>query len=120
MAIAQEKTCWVHIAASKPHGVLCIGMTSDLAGRTWEHRERAMDGFTQRYWVGSLVSFEAHDDARVAARRERARKRWGRDWKIELIEQDNPTWRDLFGDVVRADGIEWSPLHMTSSGEDPG
>jgi putative endonuclease len=48
-----------------------------------------------------------YDDARVAARRERAMKRWRRDWKIELIERHNPTWRDLFADVVRADGFEW-------------
>ncbi len=76
MPIAQEKAYWVYIAASKPHGVLYVGMTSDLAGRTCEQRERAM-------------------------------KRWRRDWKIQLIEKDNPTWCDLFGDVVRADGFEW-------------
>ncbi len=107
MLIAQEKTYWVYIAASKPHGVLYVGTTSDLAGRTWEHRERVMNGFTKRYWVGRLVYFEAHDDAATAAKRERAMKRWRRDWKIQLIEKDNPTWRDLFGDVVRADGFEW-------------
>ena len=82
-------------------------MTSDPAGRAWEHRERVMDGFTKRYWVGRLVYFEAHDDAATAAKRERAMKRWRRDWKIQLIEKDNPTWRDLFGDVVRADGFVW-------------
>ena len=107
MPIAQDKTYSVYVTASKPHGVLYVGMTSDLAGRTWEHRERVMDGFTKRYWVGRLVYFEAHGDAEVAAKRERAMKRWRRAWKIQLIERDNPTWRDLFGDVVRADGFEW-------------
>ena len=107
MPIAQEKTYWVCITASKPHGVLYVGMTSDLAGRTWEHRERVMDGFTKRFWVDRLVYFEAHDNADVAAKRERAMKRWRRDWKIQLIEKSNPSWRDLFGDVVRADGFEW-------------
>ena len=107
MPIAQDKTYWVYIAASKPYGVLYVGMTSNLAGRTWEHRERVMDGFTKRYWVGRLVYFEVHDDAAAAAKRERAIKRWRRDWKIQLIEKDNPTWRDLFGDVVRVDGFEW-------------
>ncbi len=116
MPIAREKTYWVYITASKPHGVLYVAMTSDLAGRSWEHRavcvsstrrERVMDGFTKRYWVGRLVYFEAHDDAGIAAKRERAMKRWRRDWKIQLIEKDNPTWRDLFGDVVRVDGFEW-------------
>ena len=107
MPIGHEKTYWIYIAASKPHGVLYVGMTSDLAGRTWEHRERVMDGFTKRYWVDRLVYFEAHDDAEVAAKRERAMKRWRRQWTIQLIENGNPTWRDLFGDVVRADGFEW-------------
>ena len=107
MPIAQEKSDWVYIIASQPRGVLYVGMTSDLAGRTWEHRERVMDGFTKRYWVGRLVYFEAQDDAQIAAKRERAMKRWRRDWKIQSIEKDNPTWRDLFADVVRADGFEW-------------
>jgi len=107
LPIAQEKTYWVYITASKPHGVLYVGMTSDLTGRAWEHRERVMDGFTKRYWVGRLVYVEAHDHAVIAAKRERAKKRWRREWKIQLTEKDNPTWRDLFGEVVRADGFEW-------------
>ncbi len=107
MPIALEKAYWVYITVSKPHGVLYVGMTSDLAGRTWQYRERVMDGFAERYWAGRLVYFEAHADAVVAAKRERAMKRWRREWKIQLIEKDNPTWRDLFGDVVRADGFEW-------------
>ena len=107
MQASDGKTYWVYITASKPYGVLYVGMTSDLAGRTWEHRERVMDGFTKRYWVGRLVYFKAHHDAAFAADRERAMKRWRRDWKIQLIEKNNPTWRDLFGDVVRADGFEW-------------
>ena len=107
MPISRDNSYWVYIAAIKPHGVLYIGMTSDLAGATWEHRERVIDGFTKRYWVGRLVYFEAHADAATAAERERAMKRWRRDWKIQLTEKNNPTWRDLFGDVVRADGFEW-------------
>lgn len=81
-------------------------MTSELAGRTWEHRSRVLPGFTKRYWVQRLVYFEEHCDPEVAARRERAIKRWRRDWKIELIERDNPTWRDLYPDVVAAEGFE--------------
>ena len=100
------KDFWVYIVASRPRGVLYVGMTSDLAGRAWEHRDRVLDGFTKRYWAGRLVYFERHEDARIAAKRERAMKRWRRDWKIELIEKHNPTWRDLFDDVVRADGFE--------------
>ena len=102
-----EKLFHVYITASRPRGVLYVGMTSDLAGRAWQHRERVRDGFSKRYWVDRLVNFERHDDARIAAQRERAMKRWRRDWKIELIERHNPTWRDLFADVVQADGFEW-------------
>ena len=110
------KTYYVYILASSPRGVLYVGMTSTLAKRTWQHRaesasstrrERVMDGFTRRYWVNRLVTFEVHTDAKEAARRERALKRWRREWKIQLIEKDNPTWRDLFGDVVRGDGFTW-------------
>ena len=102
-----SKQFFVYITANGPRGVLYIGMTSDLAGRTWEHRERLLKGFTKRYGVDRLVCFEPHDDASIAAQRERAMKRWRRDWKIELVETQNPTWRDLFGDVVRSEGFEW-------------
>ncbi len=91
---------------SRPRGVLYVGMSSELANRAWQHRERLREGFTKRYWVGRLVYFEVHDDARIAAKRERAIKRWRRDWKIALIEKHNPTWRDLFGDVLAAEGFE--------------
>jgi putative endonuclease len=100
------KLYWVYIMASRPRGVLYVGMTSDRAGRAWEHRERVLEGFTRRYWVGRLVYFERHEDAAVAARRERALKRWRRDWKIQLIEKHNPTWRDLFSEVLAEEGFE--------------
>jgi putative endonuclease len=102
-----EKIFHVYIMASGPCGVLYVGTTSDLAGRAWKHRERVLDGFTKRCWVDRLVYFERHDEARVAAQRERAVMRWRRDWKIEIIETHNPTWRDLFADVVQSDGFEW-------------
>ena len=63
---------WVYIMASGPRGILYIGMTSDLANRALEHRQRLLDGFTKRYNVDRLVYFEAHDEAEMAARRERA------------------------------------------------
>ncbi|MEQ1612335.1 MAG: GIY-YIG nuclease family protein [Hyphomicrobiaceae bacterium] len=94
------------MTASEPRGVIYTGLTSDLSGRTWEHRARVIDGFTKRYWVDRLVHFEPHDDADVAQRREWLLKRWRRDWKIELIEKDNPTWRDLYLDALRLDGFE--------------
>lgn len=103
---SHEKEFVVYIMASEPRGRLYVGMTSDVAGRTWEHREGAIDGFTKRYRVHRLVYFERHDDAAYAARRERAMKRWRRDWKILLTERNNPTWRDLFEDVIREQGFE--------------
>ena len=90
-----------------PRGVLYIGVTSDLPGRSWEHRERVLDGFTKRYWAGRLVYFEEHDCAESALRRERQMKRWRRDWKIRLVESMNPTWADLFGEAVRQEGFEY-------------
>ncbi len=100
-------TYYVYILASGPRGVLYVGMTSDLAGRTWQHRERLLSGFTRRYWVDRLVYFEAYADAAAASQREYLMKRWRRDWKIRLVETANPTWRDLFGDAVRDQGLEW-------------
>jgi putative endonuclease len=101
-----HKIYYVYIMASRPHGVLYVGMSSELANRTWQHREHLREGFTKRYWVDRLVYFEAHTDARIAARRERAIKRWRREWKIALIEKHNPTWRDLFAELLAAEGFE--------------
>jgi putative endonuclease len=100
------KLYYVYIMASGPRGVLYVGLTSDRPGRAWQHRERVMEGFTKRYWVGRLVYCEAHAEASVAARRERAMKRWRRDWKVALIEKSNPTWRDLFDEVLAEEGYE--------------
>lgn len=98
----RDKDFRVYILASRPRGVLYFGLTSDLAGRAWEHRERVMHGFAKRYWVNRLVYFEHHETAESAARRERLLKRWRRAWKIELIEANNPTWRDLFDEVIES------------------
>jgi putative endonuclease len=116
----QPKRFWIYITASEPRGVLYIGMSSDLASRAWQHRERVIDGFTSKYGVDRLVYFEEHSDAALAAKRERAMKRWLRDWKIKLIEASNPTWRDLFPDVVRAadmnpDGLDVIPALRTTA-----
>ena len=100
------KIFFVYMTASRPRGVIYVGMTSDLAGRAWEHRERVLDGFTKRYWAGRLVYFERHETADAAIRREELMKRWRRDWKINAIEAMNPTWADLFTQVLRLDGFE--------------
>jgi len=106
MADHPSKVFYVYMTASTPRGVVYVGMTSDLAGRAWEHRQRVLDGFTKRYWAGRLVYFERHDDAESAIKRERLMKRWRRDWKINAIESMNPTWADLFADAVRMEGFE--------------
>ena len=93
------KVFHVYIMASKPLGVLYVGMTSDLAGRAWKHREHVLEAFTKRYWVDRPVHFERHGDTSIAARRERAMKRWRRDWKIQLIEKHNPI-PDLIRDAI--------------------
>lgn len=106
MSALFAKSFFVYMTASRPHGVIYVGMTSDLAGRTWKHRERVIDGFTKRYWVDRLVYFEPHETAQSAQRREYLMKRWRRAWKIELIESVNPTWADLYLDVLRLHGYE--------------
>lgn len=71
-------------------------MTSELARRVWEHKVKAVPGFTARYGVDRLVWFETHDSAEAAMQREKQIKDWRRDWKINLIERDNPRWIDLY------------------------
>ncbi len=81
--------------ASRRHSTLYLGVTNDLARRIYEHKNKMLGGFTARYDVDRLVWFEAYDDPVTSIAREKALKKWRRDWKIRLIEQDNPDWRDL-------------------------
>jgi putative endonuclease len=86
---------YVYLLASKPYGTLYAGVTSDLVARAWQHKNKALRGFTARYGVDRLVWFEVHQMAEAAIRREKQIKEWKRDWKINLIERDNPHWIDL-------------------------
>ena len=90
----------VYILASKRNGTLYIGVTSDLIKRTWEHKNDSVEGFTKRYRVHRLVYYELHEDMESAIRREKQMKKWNRDWKLELIEQQNPDWRDLWEGIL--------------------
>ena len=81
---------YVYLLASKPHGTLYIGTTSDLARRVWEHKKKLVPGFTKRYQVERLVWFEVHESATAALRREKQLKEWKRDWKINLLETGKP------------------------------
>jgi putative endonuclease len=87
---------YVYLLASKKHGTLYLGVTNDLVRRVYEHRTKAVPGFTSRYGIDKLVWFEIHDTAEAAITREKELKKWRRDWKIRLIEESNPAWVDLY------------------------
>ena len=95
-----DRQFYVYILASRPYGALYVGVTSNLAARIWQHREGMTDGFTKRYGVRRLVFFEVHSTALAAITREKRLKHWPRDWKINLIERDNPRWDDLFDAIA--------------------
>ena len=85
----------VYILASRPYGTLYIGVTSNLASRVEAHRSGSVSGFTKDYSVHRLVYFEVHSDMYEAIQREKRLKKWNRDWKVRLIEEMNPEWKDL-------------------------
>ena len=93
------KQYFVYILASKRNGTLYTGVTNDLARRVWEHRTDGVEGFTKRYGVHRLVHYEVFVDAVSAIQREKRIKKWNRAWKIELIEQHNSDWADLYYDL---------------------
>jgi putative endonuclease len=86
---------WVYIITDRPNWTLYTGVTSDLARRVFEHREGAYDGFTKRYGLKRLVYYEVYEDIRNAIQREKNMKHWSRVWKVRLILDMNPEWRDL-------------------------
>lgn len=93
------KRFWIYIVADKPYGTLYLGVTSDLARRAYEHRQGLYAGFTQKYGLKQLVYYEEHSSAEAAIEREKKLKKWKRQWKIQLIDKLNPTWRDLYLDL---------------------
>jgi putative endonuclease len=82
--------------ASARNGTLYLGVTSDLPGRAYQHRNGLVDGFSKEHGCKLLVWYEAYDDLDAARLRELQMKKWKRAWKIELIEQHNPQWKDLY------------------------
>ncbi|MGB5216181.1 MAG: GIY-YIG nuclease family protein [Anderseniella sp.] len=86
----------VYIVCNHRHGTLYIGVTSNLARRTYEHREGLLDGFTKRYGLNRLAWYEQHEKMEAAIMREKQMKAWKRAWKIREIEQMNPAWDDLY------------------------
>ncbi|MDE2991543.1 MAG: GIY-YIG nuclease family protein [Chloroflexota bacterium] len=86
--------------ASRRNGTLYIGVTSNLVQRVWQHKHDVVDGFTSQYGVHRLVWYEQHETMASAIARERALKEWRRAWKLVLIEESNPEWRDLYEEIV--------------------
>ena len=91
---------YVYILSSQRNGTLYIGVTSDLIKRIYQHRNNLSEGFTKKYKVHRLVYFETTPSIKGAIQREKQLKQWHRQWKIELIEKDNPEWIDLYGSLL--------------------
>ena len=98
--MGKEHRYFVYLLASQPHGTLYVGVTGNLPQRIGEHREELRDGFTAKYGVYLLVWLEEFADVYEAIRREKQIKKWRRDWKIQMIEKSNPTWKDLFLSIL--------------------
>ncbi|MEA1936886.1 MAG: GIY-YIG nuclease family protein [Patescibacteria group bacterium] len=94
------KQCYLYILASIKNGTLYIGVTNNLLRRVLEHKDDLVDGFTKKYKVHKLVCYEEIDDIKVAIQREKQIKKWERQWKINLIEKNNPEWKDLYYDLL--------------------
>lgn len=90
-----RKSYFVYILTNRRSGVLYIGVTSNLIKRTWEHKNKLVKGFAEKYNLCRLVYFEETSDIKEAISREKQLKKWNRAWKIELIEKENPEWEDL-------------------------
>ena len=99
-----SKQFYVYILASKRNGTVYIGTTNDLVRRVWEHKTDAVDGFTKKYGVHRLVWYEVADTATAAITREKQLKKWNRAWKLRLIEEMNPDWKDLYDEIA-----DWMP-----------
>ncbi len=99
------KNYYVYILASKRNGTLQTGVNNNLLRRVVEHKRKLVKGFTEKYNVSKLVWYEQTGDIRLAIEREKEIKRWKRKWKLELIEESNPNWNDLFYDIGGTDEL---------------
>lgn len=94
------KEYYVYIMASKRNGTLYTGVTSDLEKRVWQHKSKEIEGFTSKYNVNQLVYYEIHGDIMEAIKREKNIQAWKRNWKLQLIEKNNPNWNDLYNSIT--------------------
>ena len=90
----------VYILSNKKNGTLYTGVTSNLIQRIWQHKSKLNQGFSKQYDLGKLVYYELHQDITEAIKREKNIKKWRRQWKIDLIEKQNPNWNDLWGQII--------------------
>ena len=115
---------FVYLLASRPNGTLYVGVTSDLVRRVAEHKTDGVAGFTKRYGVHRLVYFERYEAIRDALVREKQLKKWNRAWKLRLVREANPTWRDLYEEEVghpgEAMGFSDRRMGPRLRGDDPG
>ena len=95
-----EKQYYVYIMAGQRNGTLYTGITSNLIRRVWEHKEKVIDGFTKKYKIDTLVYFEKYQDPINAINREKRIKKYPRKWKLNLIEKENPHWKDLYEEIA--------------------
>ena len=96
----KRRCFWLYMLASQRNGTLYIGVTNNLARRVYEHKTGATPGFTRQYGVSILVWYEQYDYVNDAIAREKALKKWRRTWKLKLIEDFNPHWRDLYAELA--------------------
>jgi putative endonuclease len=96
-----ERHYYVYILASRMYGTLYVGITNNLIRRIWEHKNDVVAGFSKDYRVHRLVWFEAHETPIGAITREKQIKKWNRDWKVNLIQAQNPEWNDLYESIVQ-------------------
>ena len=95
------KTPGIYILTNKPKGTLYIGVTSNLPARIYQHKNRFVDSFSKKYNLHRLAYYELHENMYSAITREKQLKKWNREWKIQLIEKMNPSWRDLYYDIIQ-------------------
>ena len=110
---------YTYILASRRNGTLYTGSTDSLMIRVGQHKAKTFDGFTAKYSVDQLVWFEVHDTREGAFRHERQIKKWKRRWKVRMIEERNPDWRDLYDEVRLGDlkdASDWIPACAGMSG----
>lgn len=92
---------YVYILCSRRNGTLYTGVTSNLIKRVYEHKNNLADGFTKKYCIHHLVWYEVHQTAENAITREKQIKEWKRAWKLQLVEEANPSWKDLYEEICK-------------------